>query len=180
MMLTLVHTCGMLTIINIPHMWTITNTNATMRFLTPRELGALVRDTRLSAGVTQAGLGAQIGASRYWVAEFERGKAGAELGLTLKALRALKLVLTVEHEEEVSRRERENGRAMGEAGQQLGQPSVDLSSILSRSVDAADPRRLSEPFRIYDWRATPTTPAPRPSSPDVAGPPRSRRRKRTR
>jgi DNA-binding XRE family transcriptional regulator len=51
----------------------------------------MVRDTRTRLGLTQAELAARIGASRYWVVAFEAGKPGAELGLVLKALRALGL-----------------------------------------------------------------------------------------
>lgn len=59
-------------------------------------IGSLVRETRTAAGVTQTELGNRIGASRFWVAEFEKGKPGAELGLALKALAALGLTLRVE------------------------------------------------------------------------------------
>lgn len=97
-----------------------------MTFLTPRDLGALVREARIAAGMTQTALGDKVGASRFWVAEFERGKPGAELGLCLKALRALKLVLTVEPAETAIRRGRETST------QEFG-PVVDLSSILDRS-----------------------------------------------
>src|SRR4051812_2835035 len=64
---------------------------------TPREVGALVREARTRAKLTQAELAARIGASRFWVVAFEAGKARAELGLVLKALRALGLTLVAEH-----------------------------------------------------------------------------------
>ena len=59
-------------------------------------IGALVRDTRTAAGLTQTELANRIGASRFWVADFEKGKPSAELGLALKALRALGLVVQIE------------------------------------------------------------------------------------
>ncbi len=59
-------------------------------------IGALVRDTRMAAGLTQTELANRIGASRFWVAEFERGKPSAELGLALKALHALGLAVQIE------------------------------------------------------------------------------------
>lgn len=126
-----------------------------MRSLTPKDLGGLIREARVSAGLTQTDLGEKIGASRYWVAEFERGKAGAELGLTLKALRALKLVLTIEPKETVLRREQENQQSPAETVRILNQPAVDLSSILARSTIPIVRERQSDPFHVYDWSATP-------------------------
>ena len=63
---------------------------------TPVDLGALVREARERRGWTQTQLGARVGASRYWVAEFERGKAGVELGLVLRAVAAVGLKLRVD------------------------------------------------------------------------------------
>ena len=61
-------------------------------------IGSLVRETRTAAGVTQTELANRIGASRFWVAEFEKGKPGAELGLALNALAALGLTVRFEPE----------------------------------------------------------------------------------
>jgi HTH-type transcriptional regulator/antitoxin HipB len=58
-------------------------------------VGALVREARTTAGLTQTELANRIGASRFWVAEFEKGKPSAELGLALKALNALGLVVRI-------------------------------------------------------------------------------------
>lgn len=99
-----------------------------MRFLTPKDIGALAREARLEAGMTQTELGLKIGASRFWVAEFERGKPRAELALALKALRALRLIVTVEAKEEALRRRGEN------RFQPRDQPFVDLSSLLRKST----------------------------------------------
>ncbi len=107
-----------------------------MRSLTPKDLGALVRDARTNNGLTQAQLGERIGASRYWVAEFERGKSGAELGLTLKALRALDLVITVEPKDVVLRRQQAETPARQSTSHTPSQPTVDLSAILKRSITA--------------------------------------------
>lgn len=63
--------------------------------LTPALLGAIVRDARRAAGISQTELGERIGASRFWVTAFERGKAGAELGLALKAAEALGCIIEV-------------------------------------------------------------------------------------
>ena len=154
----------MLTLVNIPMM--LTKPNTPMRFLSPKHLGALVRDARLSSGMTQAQLGEKIGASRYWVAEFERGKSGAELGLSLKALRALGLVLTVEAKEAVIRREQTEAIARQATAGPLSHPAVDLSSILQRSATPTAWSRQRDPFQVYDWNANsaneaPERPAPR-------------------
>ncbi len=59
-------------------------------------VGALVRDARVAAELTQTELGKRIGASRFWVAEFEKGKPSAAIGLALRALHALGLVVRIE------------------------------------------------------------------------------------
>ena len=73
-----------------------------MRIRTPREIGLLVRDRRIKTGTTQAALAERVGASREWVRHLEAGKAGLELGLTLRALGSLGLVLDAQ---EVGRKE---------------------------------------------------------------------------
>ena len=86
-MLTFANTKTMLTYVhNIPH---------GVRAITPKEIGAMARQARTDAGLTQQALAKKIGASRFWVSEFEHGKARAELGLTLKALRALDLTVRI-------------------------------------------------------------------------------------
>lgn len=59
-------------------------------------VGALVRQARTAAGITQTQLAQRIGASRFWVAAFEKGKPSAELGLALKAIHALGLTMHIE------------------------------------------------------------------------------------
>lgn len=60
-----------------------------------KSLGQLIRDRRLKRGWSQAQLGVQIGASRFWVADVEKGKPTVEVGLVLGALQVLGLVLDV-------------------------------------------------------------------------------------
>ncbi len=60
-----------------------------------RELGTRLRDQRSELGLSQAALAKRIGVSRSWVVQVERGNAGAEIGLVLKALAALGLDLDV-------------------------------------------------------------------------------------
>jgi len=59
-------------------------------------VGALAREYREAAGLTQTQLAERIGASRFWVAAFEKGKPSAELGLALKAIQALGLSIRIE------------------------------------------------------------------------------------
>jgi y4mF family transcriptional regulator len=62
---------------------------------TARDLGAAVRHRRREMGWTQARLAEAVGSTRAWVIGLEQGKAGAELGLVLRALTALGLVADV-------------------------------------------------------------------------------------
>ncbi len=64
-----------------------------MRIKTVETLGELVRDQRKQRGWSQSRLADEIGASRLWVGQFEKGKETVELGLVFKALRALDLGL---------------------------------------------------------------------------------------
>lgn len=62
---------------------------------TPYDLAAVIRQARLDAGLTQAQLAEKVGVSRLWVVKFEQGKAEAEIGLALRALRVLGLSLQI-------------------------------------------------------------------------------------
>lgn len=66
-----------------------------MRILTTAELSAVVRHARKRAGLTQAQLAERIGVGRLWVVRFEQGTAEVELGIALRALRALGLALDI-------------------------------------------------------------------------------------
>jgi HTH-type transcriptional regulator/antitoxin HipB len=68
--------------------------NVTLR--TPADFGALIKDRRRALGLDQADLADQIGVSRLWVNQVERGKPGASLGLILRALAAVGVELTGE------------------------------------------------------------------------------------
>ena len=64
-----------------------------MRVQTPLELSAVARHARKQLGITQAQLAERIGVGRLWVVRFEQGKAEVELGIALRALRALGVAL---------------------------------------------------------------------------------------
>lgn len=67
-----------------------------MKIRTSREIGLLTRERRKAIGLTQAQLAERVGASREWIRQFESGKPGVELGLTLRAIGALGIVLDAE------------------------------------------------------------------------------------
>jgi HTH-type transcriptional regulator/antitoxin HipB len=118
----------------------LTNVNTTAPTMkkpaTPATIGALARDARLAAGLSQSELAQRIGASRFWVAQFENGKPGAELGLALKALDALGLAVHVEPREAARKRERTTANRSRQAPVL---PAVDLAQIIAKSTSAKAP-----------------------------------------
>lgn len=60
---------------------------------TPADLGAVIRDRRKQLKLDQAALAKQIGVSRQWVIDIERGHPRAELALVLRAIDALNIQL---------------------------------------------------------------------------------------
>ena len=64
-----------------------------MRIRNNRELGAYLRARRIELGMDQATLAEKARTSRKWLIEVENGKPGAELGLVLRALRALDVAI---------------------------------------------------------------------------------------
>lgn len=74
----------------------LADTAPPMNLRNPTDVGLLVRQRRRELGLDQAGLAERIGVSRQWVVEIEAGKARAEIGLVLRALRALGLTLRAE------------------------------------------------------------------------------------
>lgn len=61
---------------------------------TPQDLAAVIRSRRKQLGWDQATLARQVGVSRQWVIDVEKGKPRAELELILRSLNALGLSLT--------------------------------------------------------------------------------------
>jgi HTH-type transcriptional regulator/antitoxin HipB len=64
-----------------------------MRLHTPADFGAIIRDRRLRARLTQAALARKVGVGRQWIVEVEKGKPGAPLALLLRTLDALNIAL---------------------------------------------------------------------------------------
>lgn len=54
------------------------------QFMDAYDFGELLRERRRELGWSQAQVAAQVGASRQWIIEIEKGKERAELGLALK------------------------------------------------------------------------------------------------
>lgn len=97
---------------------------------TPAAIGALMKDRRRALGLDQADLAIQIGVSRLWVNQVERGKPGASLGLVLRALAALGIELS--------------GHASDKRGEK--RPSA-VAPIITPDIDAvvANSRRKHRP-----------------------------------
>ena len=67
-----------------------------MQVRTARKIAALVRQRRRQPGWSQVRLAKETGTSRTWVIELQIAKATVELGLALRALKALGLELRIE------------------------------------------------------------------------------------
>lgn len=87
-----------------------------MRLRTVRDIGALVRDRRQAAGLTQDQLAGRSGVSRRWLAAVEAGKPGAEIGLVLRTFAAL-------------------GVDLSASDAVISADSVDLDDLLARLDD---------------------------------------------
>jgi HTH-type transcriptional regulator/antitoxin HipB len=69
-----------------------------MRFRSPAELGAIIRDRRRRLGLEQKALAEQVGVSRQWIIDIEKGKPRAALGLVLRTVNALGILLDASDE----------------------------------------------------------------------------------
>ncbi len=66
-----------------------------MRLRTAADIGAAIRHKRRTLGLDQASLAKQVGVSRQWIVEMERGKPRAALRLVLRTLETLGIVLKI-------------------------------------------------------------------------------------
>jgi transcriptional regulator with XRE-family HTH domain len=101
-----------------------------MRPNAPEDLGAVARQARIALGMSQTELGSLIGASRYWVASFEKGNPGAELGRVMAALKALGIGLQVEADSPVPTRT-----------VVIGGRTFELPAIMQRAAEALNAAR---------------------------------------
>jgi len=58
-----------------------------------RDIGAVLRQARLSKGLTQQQLAGMLAVTRQWVASVEAGAPTARLGLVVDALRCVDVLL---------------------------------------------------------------------------------------
>lgn len=95
-----------------------------MLLRTPVDLGFAIRDRRRRLNLDQDGLAKQVGVSRKWIIDIEKGKPRAELGLVLRTLDALglRLALSADHTR---------------SPEQRGEPvsSIDINKVIERARD---------------------------------------------
>lgn len=129
--------------------------------INPAVVGALVRERREAAGLTQTQLAERIGASRFWVAAFEKGKPSAELGLALKAIQALGLAINIAPSHKLS---------VGTPGERATPPKTRSAHALIAgatldSVIAHATLTHAAPSNVAGWPGDTTTgrvPMPKP------------------
>ena len=91
-----------------------------MLLRTPNDLGSAIRDRRRRLNLDQDDLAKQIGVSRKWIIDVEKGKPRAEIGLVLRTLDALGLRLALDTDKDIT---------MPTA------PVADIDKILDRARD---------------------------------------------
>lgn len=92
---------------------------------TPADIGNVIRATRKRLGWDQARLANEIGASRQWIVDIEKGKPRAELQLILRALHVLGLELMLAPSGADARHRLMPDRA--------AMPSINLDDIVERN-----------------------------------------------
>ncbi len=108
-----------------------------MRIRTPLDLGLAIRERRRALGLDQRSLAKRIGVSRQWLVEVEKGKARAEVGLVLRALKALDIELFAHGEAERA----QSGLGLGTGGygsglpdgSGYGDPFVDIDQVIEKA-----------------------------------------------
>ena len=98
-----------------------------MRVKNVTDLGLVIRDRRRALGMDQQTLAGRVGVSRQWVSGVERGKPRAEVGLVLRALRALGLDLSVDPQDEGARSRHEPEL-----------PSIDIDAVVDKARGGGD------------------------------------------
>ena len=96
---------------------------------TAKDLGVAIRSRRMELGWDQATLARQVGVTRQWVIDIEKGKPRAELALALRALRVLGLSLNVDEKPEGRT---EPGNETGGRHTSGATPSLDINAIVER------------------------------------------------
>jgi HTH-type transcriptional regulator/antitoxin HipB len=91
-----------------------------MLLRTPNDLGSAIRDRRRRLNLDQDDLAKQIGVSRKWIIDVEKGKPRAEIGLVLRTLDALGLRLALDTDKDTA---------------MPAVPVADIDKILDRARD---------------------------------------------
>jgi y4mF family transcriptional regulator len=114
---------------------------------TPKELGLAIRSRRKALGWDQATLAKQVGVTRQWVIDIEKGKPRAELALAMRAVRVLGLSLNVESKPEgnVAPDNERGGHPTP------GTPSLDINAIVERNRGAAASHSAALPNTMADY-----------------------------
>lgn len=94
-----------------------------MYLRTPSDLGAAIRDKRRRMNLDQSDLAMQVGVSRKWIIDVEKGKPRAEVGLILRTLDVLGLRLSLHSA----------GAGQEDQNQRIATPNLD--SVLKRARD---------------------------------------------
>ena len=102
------------------------------------KLGALVRDTRLSQGLSQTTLAAQAGIARSWPARVEAGHRGAELEPLLRLLAALDLTLTLRSNSDAPQAQPSRTRA---APARRSRPHREAPDCVGADLETASQKR---------------------------------------
>lgn len=131
----------MSTFVDFRRKWTYDHFMSLRRVATPADLGAVVRESRLAAGLTQAELASTAGVSREWLLGLERGaRPRAELGKVLAVLDALDLPLTIGREPSSSEASTDSEAA--ESGARLSTAEVTRRAIAASRPTASTYSRL--------------------------------------
>jgi HTH-type transcriptional regulator/antitoxin HipB len=93
-----------------------------MLLRTPIDLGSAIRERRRQLHLDQSDLAKEVGVSRKWIIDVEKGKPRAEIGLILRALDVLGLRLSLEATQVAS-----------DAGSTV--PVIDIDQVLEQTRD---------------------------------------------
>ena len=118
------------------------------------KLGALVRDTRLSQGLSQTALAARANVARSWLARVEAGHRGAELEPLLRLLAALDLTLTLRSNGDAPHALPSPGRTRAAPAQTPGTRQDSPDDVVTDLKAASRARRASWGLPTGDTRDT--------------------------
>ena len=110
---------------------------------TARDLGQTIRARRKELSLDQAQLARQVGVSRQWLIDIEKGKPGAELGLVLRTLNALDLSM---HLNPTTTPDSRSGDVVP-APEERPSAQVDIGQIVERNTESSDGRYGDEVSR---------------------------------